>query len=183
MSFVDDYRGPFPRELFPRREVEVLRARLRSAAGAGALTIDEQLDVALSTTGGDLCAAAVLLHAVTRMVARNRDTRALGELSWEQRLDDAGWIAPFPPAVAGRGDAPGDTYHYWANFAVAARAALEWRLAAGVLVLIFFAGPVGMGLVRGRMFGRTLFAGTHARCDRMGLRHGAAAAHASRRIP
>jgi hypothetical protein len=180
VSFVDDYGGAMPSEMFPREETHALRLALREAAGGGALTADEQLAIALDATGGELFAAAVLLHAVTRLVARNRDTRAVGALTWEERLADAAWIAPFLPEIAGKGDAPGDTYHYWANFVAGLHAELRKRIVPRTVGAVFLAGPLAMHLVRGRLFGATLFAGAHARCDWMGLRHGRVAARAAR---
>lgn len=175
VSFVDDYEGEMPAEMFPREETEALRLALRRRAAGGVLTLDEQLEVALGAMEGRLFAAAVALHAVTRHVARDRDARALGSLGWEERLLDAAWIAPFTDAVAGRGDAPGDTYHYWANFTAGVHAALRATLVTHGVRAMFVAGPVAMKLVRGGLFGATLFAGAHARCDWMGLRHGGAA--------
>src|SRR5687767_2423843 len=45
VSFIDDYPGPFARELFPADEARTLRAALD--ARARPLTIDEQLAIAL----------------------------------------------------------------------------------------------------------------------------------------
>lgn len=180
VSFVDDYRGPVPSEMFPQEETRALRLALRDRAGGGALGIHEQLEVALGATGGKVFAAAVLLHAVTRLVARNRDTRALGSLSWEERLADASWIAPFPRAIAGRGDAPGDTYHYWATFVAGLHSELRRTLVPRAVGVLFAAGPLCMTVVRGGIFGATLFAGAHAHCDWLGLRHGHAVARALR---
>jgi len=172
VSFVDDYEGAMPAEMLPQRETRALRLALRERAGGGVLTVDEQLDVALQACDGRIFAAAVLLHAVTRQVARDRDARALGALGWEERIIDAAWIAPFPRSVAGPGDAPGDTYHYWANFTAGLHAALRETAVTHGVRAMFLAGPVAMKLVRGGLFGATLFAGAHARCDWMGLRHG-----------
>jgi hypothetical protein len=179
VSFVDDYRGPIPSEMFPRDQARDLRIALRDRKRGRALAIDEQLEVALDASEGNIFAAAVLLHAVTRLVARNRDTRALGSLSWEERLTDASWIAPFPRAIAGRGDAPGDTYHYWATFVAGLHSELRRTLVPRAVGVLFAAGPLGMTVVRGGIFGATLFAGAHARCDWLGLRHGRAAARAA----
>jgi hypothetical protein len=177
VSFVDDYEGPYPEELFPAAEVHALRLALRGRPR----TIDEQLEAALATTGGRAFAAAILLHAATRLVARNRDSRALGDLAWTERALDAAWIAPFAPEVAGDGDAPGDTYHYWANFAVGMQAEIRGTLVPRAVGAAFYAGPVAMTWIRGRIFRSTLFAGSHAICDRMGLAHGRAVARAGRR--
>ncbi|AKF07730.1 hypothetical protein [Sandaracinus amylolyticus] len=176
VSFVDDYEGPFPAELFPRDEVHALRRAL--CAQGRALTIDEQLAIALEHTAGRTFAAAILLHAVMRLVARDRDARALGSLEWDERLRDASWIAPFAPSVAGDGDAPGDTYHYWANFVVGFHAALHGRVAPRALGAAFYLGPIAMRWIREGVFGSELFAGAHTECDRMGLRHGRAVARA-----
>jgi hypothetical protein len=176
VSFVDDYAGPYPRELFPAGEVARLLDRLRAAAAPA--TLDEQLAAALEITGGRLFAAAVLLHAATRWLARARDTRALGPLPWSQRLDDAALLAPFAPAVEADGDAPGDTYHYWANFVAGCQTFLDGGVAARAMRTLFVAGPVAMSAIRGGLFGRTLFAGNHAAVDRLGLMHGEAAARA-----
>ncbi|UJR79669.1 hypothetical protein [Sandaracinus amylolyticus] len=176
VSFVDDYDGPFPTELFPHDEVHALRLALR--AQRRALTIDEQLAVALDHTGNRAFPAAILLHAVMRLVARDRDARALGGLDWEERLHDAACIAPFAPSVAGDGDPPGDTYHYWANFAVGFHAALHGRVAPRALGAAFYLGPIAMRWIREGVFGSELFAGAHTECDRMGLRHGRAVAGA-----
>lgn len=181
VSFVDDFAGPFPSELFPRERVDELRRALRAAAGDGVLTIDEQLAVALGVTDGGLLAASVLLHAVTRWLARDRDGRALGRLGWDERLRDASWIAPFAPHVAGNGDPAGDTYHYWANFTVGIHVELERSLAPRALGAMFHAGPVLMSAIREGLFGSTLFAGAHALCDRQGMRHGRAVVRALRR--
>jgi hypothetical protein len=43
---------------------------------------------------------------------------------------------------------------------------------------MFAAGPLAMRSIRGGLFGRTLFAGSHAAVDRLGLVHGEAAARA-----
>lgn len=176
VSFVDDYPGPYPDELFPCGEARALRLALR--ARERVLTIDEQLEVALTRTADRPFAAAILLHAVTRQIARDRDARALGELAWDERLRDAAWIAPFAPEIAGRGDPPGDTYHYWANFAVGFHAALHGRVVPRAVGAAFYAGPIAMTWIREGLFGSELFAGAHARCDRMGLRHGRAVARA-----
>jgi hypothetical protein len=175
VSFVDDYSGDFPSELLPRDAAHALRHALRQAASEApgrVLTIDEQFAVALDVAGGRAFAAAILLHAVTRLVARGRDERALGELEWEERLHDASWMAPFAPEIAGTGDAPGDTYHYWANVAVGMHAELRGTIIPHVVGAAFYVGPVAMRVVRQGVFGSHLFAGAHALCDRMGLRHG-----------
>jgi hypothetical protein len=177
VSFVDDYAGPYPEELFPPEEAVSLRRALL-AAGPAPLTLAEQLTVASAEVGGRTFAAAVLLHAVTRAVARNRDRRALGDLPWTVRLRETEWVAPFPAEVAGRGDPPGDTYHYWANFVVGLHVEMRGRLGPRALGATFRAGPFAMTWIRGGLFGRTLFAGAHAACDRAGLRHGRAAARA-----
>lgn len=178
ISFVDDYGGPFPTELFPRDLVRSVRVALRGGDG-GVRTVEEQLAIAMDATDGCTFAAAVVLHAAMRQVARNRDRRALGALDWDERLRDASWIAPFAPEIEGPGDPPGDTYHYWANFAVGYHAARRGRLVPRALGAAFYAGPVAMTLIRGRVFGSGLVAGDHAQCDRMGLRHGAALARAA----
>jgi len=180
VSFVDDYVGPYPDELFPHDAVHALRLVLR--ARERVLRIDEQLEVALETTGGRPLAASILLHAVTRQIARDRDARALGALEWDERLRDAAWIAPFAPPIAGGGDPPGDTYHYWANFAVGLHAGLHGRAVPRAVGAAFHAGPIAMTWIRGGLFGSVLFAGAHALCDRMGAAHGRAVARVLGRV-
>jgi hypothetical protein len=180
VSFVDDYSGPYPREHFPAREVARLLDlfRVNAVALGGSLTLDEQLGAALEIVSGRLFAAAVLLHAATRWLARARDTRALGSLSWKQRLGDAALLAPFAPEVEADGDGPGDTYHYWANFVAGYQTRLDGGVAARAMRAMFAAGPLAMRTIRGGLFGRTLFAGNHSAVDRLGLAHGEAVARA-----
>jgi hypothetical protein len=177
VSFVDDYSGAYPNEFFPAREVAQLLDHLRvtAIAAGGSLSLDEQLSAALELTSGRLFGAAVLLHSVTRWIARDRDTRALGALPWKQRLSDAALLAPFSPEIEGDGDAPGDTYHYWANFVAGYQTYLEGGLVSRAMRAMFAAGPFAMRWIRGGLFGRKLFAGNHAAIDRLGLAHGEAA--------
>lgn len=177
VSFVDDHQGPCPSELFPRERALALRTALRSDLPR---TIPEQFAIALPLAGGHAFAAAILLHAVTRQIARDRDARALGSIPWDERLRDAASIAPFAPEIAGRGDAPGDTYHYWANVAAGYHAEHRGRLVPRAVGAAFYAGPIAMTWIRGRLFASPLFAGAHTLCDRMGLRHGRALARAGR---
>lgn len=177
VSFVDDYHGPYPHELFPVEKARELRLALRGERR----TIDAQFAIALDHAEGLAFAAAILLHAVSRQIARDRDARALGSLAWEERLRDAECIAPFAPEVAGKGDAPGDTYHYWANVAAGYHAEHRGRVIPRAIRAAFYAGPIAMTLIRGKLFRSPLFAGAHTLCDRMGLRHGRALARAGRR--
>jgi len=181
VSFVDDYDGPFPRELFPPAVVARLRTSLvaRSAlAGVAApLTLDEQLAIALEHTDGRVFAAAVALHAATRSIARGRDTRALGtddHPAWTARVDEAAALAPFDARVEDGGDAPGDTYHYWATFVAGFQCAVRDLVVSRVMDAMFWTGPVAMRWIRGGLFANELFAGAHHDVDRLGLSHGRA---------
>jgi hypothetical protein len=95
----------------------------------------------------------------------------------EERLTMGAAIAPFPKALAGDGDPLGDTYHYWATFAAGMCSVLDpGRVAPPALGAAFWLGPRLMETVRGGLFGRPLFCGSHGAIDRLGLAHGRAIA-------
>lgn len=184
LSFVDDHGGPFPRELFPPAEMRRTAAAIqaRHDADSEPLTVDVQLGEALALTRGRLLAATVLLHAVTRQLARGRDGRACPGLypTLEDRLQAGTAIAPFAPEISLGSDPLGDTYHYWAMVAAGVHHVLARRdgwIAPGLMLGLFYLGPKLMRLVRQELFGRTLFFGDHLHVDRLGLWHGLSLAH------
>jgi hypothetical protein len=182
VSFVDDYRGLYPGELFPVPETRQVLDAIAAASERGEVwTVPEQLGAALPIAGGRVYAAVVLLHAATRMLARGRDGRALGPavaaLTLEDRLRIGAAIAPWPAEIARGGDAMGDTYHYWASFAAGMHTTLgRGSVARHVVRGAFALGPVLMSTIRGGLFARPLFCGNHAELDRLGLAQGTALA-------
>src|SRR5262249_20322798 len=113
VSFVDDYHGPYPAELFPREPMAALIAAL-AARPRAALDVVAQPGLALSLVGPPPFAAALALHGATRTLARGRDRR-LGspfDLSLEERLARGASVAPFGRQLGPHRDALGDTYHY-----------------------------------------------------------------------
>lgn len=179
-SFVDDYVGPMPSDLF---EVDAAVALLDAFEGRLCLTVTEQLSLALDAQPArsvrrSLFHAVLALHTATRVLARGRDGRLSPSLALDldERLRLGRAIAPFHPEDARGGDPLGDTYHYWANVAAGLFAGggrpteARRHLVAG----LFFAGPALMTTVRQGIFGSDLFYGNHARIDHLGLRHGRA---------
>jgi hypothetical protein len=174
VSFVDDYHGPYPEEFFPPTAMSAL-VEAFAAHPPASLDVIDQLDTSLSIVGPHPFAAAVALHGALRTLARGRDRRvgAPFDLTLEQRLARGASIAPFARALGPRGDALGDTYHYWACFAAALHCGLRTRDPARRAMLALFAvGADLMAAVRHGIFGHELFAGTHDAVDRAGLSHG-----------
>jgi hypothetical protein len=180
VCFVDDYHGPYPEELFPRTAMAALIDAFASRERAS-LDPVAQLDLALGAVGPHPFAAALALHGAVRTLARGRDRR-LGsafDLSLEERLARGASIASFGRELGPRGDALGDTYHYWGCFSVGMHCGV--RLgdpARWALLGLFGAGADLMALVRAGVFGHELFCGNHAAVDRAGLMHGFAASRA-----
>jgi hypothetical protein len=172
VSFTDDHRAPVPLDvLVPDLARRLLDEIARH--GPASLTVPAQLELAAAIGARSPLEAALALHTATRVLARGRDTRLGLALTLEERLRCGASIAPFPERVARGGDALGDTYHYWANFAVGLHAGRR-PLAPGrtALAALFAAGPYLMSAIRGRLFGSPLFSGNHARVDHLGLAHG-----------
>src|SRR4051812_17616009 len=125
VSFVDDYDGAYPNELFPRHRIQALIGVIASRS-PGSLDLPEQLVLALESAAPapHPFAAALLLHGALRTLARGRDRRlgAPFDLSLEERRARGAAIAPLPRDWAPQGDALrdplGDAYHYWGCFAV-----------------------------------------------------------------
>src|SRR5262249_22226104 len=119
VSFVDDYDGPFPDELFPRAAMATLIDGI-AARPLASLDVIAQLDLALRIVGPYPFAAVLALHGALRTLARGRDRRlgAPFDLSLEERLARGASIAPFARDLGPRNDALGDTYHYWGCVAV-----------------------------------------------------------------
>jgi hypothetical protein len=178
-SFTDDYEGAYPAEFFPepstRWVFDALSARYESKRSP--LTVPEQFECALGGCLHSAFGAAATLHALTRVLARGRDERALPSLAFSlaERIELGKMIAPFARSDSRGGDPLGDTYHYWAmvmgglwcadpqhRFGVE-RIAVEALLRNGSRL---------MWLIRDRLFGNTLFFGRHVAIDRMGFRHG-----------
>ncbi len=182
-SFTDDYTGPYPVEFFPPAETAALLSAINAAAKRESrpLSIVEQLELGLEMTNGSVFAAAVLLHATSRAIARGRDTRALSETSWrlEERIGLGRVFAAFQQADSQGGDPLGDTYHYWA-MVVAGLWCADARHRQSVLAVatrtFLRNGADLMWLIRDRVFGSTLFFGRHKCIDRLGLTHGLALA-------
>jgi hypothetical protein len=179
-SFVDDYNGPYPDELFPRAPMAALIDAFATSARSS-LDLVAQLDRALNIVGPHPFAAAIALHGAVRTLARGRDRR-LGspfDLSLEERAARGASVAPFASELGPHRDALGDTYHYWGCFSIGMHCGV--RLddpARWALLGLFGAGADLMALVRSGLFGHELFCGNHAAVDRAGLMHGFAAARA-----
>lgn len=169
-SFTDDYTLEPPRELFA---VDVALAILERIRGEHCLSLAKQLELALRCADGRPFEALLGLHTATRVLARGRDTRLHPEfqMSLEERLRRGEAIAPFHPDDALGGDPLGDTYHFWANVAagVYVGSSTNPRAARGLVYGMLYAGPWLMQSVRETLFRSTLFCGTHARIDRLGL--------------
>ncbi len=172
-SFADDYAVEPPRVPFA---AEGALTVLDAFQGEVALTVDDQLAIALDTTDASLLEAVLALHTATRVLARGRDTRVHPGLALclDERLARGRAVAPFHPHDARGGDPLGDTYHFWANVAAGVFAAGGRRteLRRVVVGAALYSGPVLMRGVRQGVFGNRLFYGTHARVDRLGLRIG-----------
>jgi hypothetical protein len=174
VGFLDDYRGPFPEELFPRTAMSGLIDAF-AARPPASVDLVEQLDTSLGIVGPHPFAAAVALHGALRTLARGRDRRlgAPFDLSLEQRMARGESIAPFARALGPRGDALGDTYHYWACFAAGLHCGARTRDPARLAMrALFGVGADLMAAVRHGVFGHELFAGKHDAVDRAGLSHG-----------
>jgi hypothetical protein len=174
VGFLDDYHGPYPEEFFPRVAMSALIDAF-AARPPASLDVIDQLDVALAVVGPHPFAAAVALHGALRTLARGRDRRlgASFDLSLEQRMARGASIAPFVRALGPRGDALGDTYHYWACFAAGLHCGVRRRDPARLTMLALFGvGADLMAAVRHGVFGHELFAGKHDAVDRAGLSHG-----------
>jgi hypothetical protein len=180
VSFVDDYHGPYPDELFPRAPMAALIDALASRA-RGSLDLVAQFDLALNTVGPHPFAAAIALHGAVRTLARGRDRR-LGspfDLSLEERMARGASVAPFARELGPHRDALGDTYHYWGCFSIGMHCGVRLNdPARWALLGLFGAGANLMALVRSGLFGHVLFCGNHAAVDRAGLMHGFSAARA-----
>ncbi|MEM9072633.1 MAG: hypothetical protein AAGE52_29265 [Myxococcota bacterium] len=163
--------------------VPVALRLLEALPRAGALTVPDQLELALDLASNDLFQALLALHTTTRVLARGRDTclHPAFALTLEERLSLGEGIAPFHPDDARGGDPLGDTYHFWANV-IGGMYSVRNPGAGGVLVRsALYAGPVLMRVVRQEVFGSRLFCGDHARIDRLGLSIGRAIGVASMR--
>jgi hypothetical protein len=174
VGFLDDYHGPFPEEFFPRAAMSALVDSF-SARPLGSLDLIEQLDTSLTIVGPHPFAAAVALHGALRTLARGRDRRlgASFDMSLEQRMARGASIAPFTRVLGPRGDALGDTYHYWACFAAGLHCGVRPRdPARRTMLALFGVGADLMAAVRHGVFGHELFAGKHDAVDRLGLSHG-----------
>jgi hypothetical protein len=174
VGFVDDYHGPYPEEFFPRNAMTALIDAF-AAHPPASLDLIDQLDTSLTIVGPHPFAAAIALHGALRTLARGRDRRlgAPFDLSLEQRMAGGASIAPFSRALGPRGDALGDTYHYWACFAAGLHCGLRTRDPARLVMLALFGvGADLMAVVRQGVFGHELFAGKHDAVDRVGLSHG-----------
>jgi hypothetical protein len=174
VSFVDDYHGEYPEELFPRSAMEALMDGF-AASPAASLDVVEQFDVALALVGPFPFAAALALHGAVRTLARGRDRRlgAPFDLSLEQRLARGASLVPFARALGPRGDVLGDTYHYWACFAAGLHCSRRAHdPARRAMRALFGVGADLMAAVRHGVFGHELFGGTHDAVDRAGLSHG-----------
>jgi hypothetical protein len=174
VSFVDDYHGEYPEELFPRPAMAAL-IDVFAARPSASLDLVDQFDIALGLIGPHPFAAALALHAAVRTLARGRDRRlgASFDLSLEERLARGASLAPFAPALGPSGDALGDTYHYWACFAAGLHCGLRQRdPARRAMRFLFGAGADLMAAVRQGLFGNELFGGKHDAVDRSGLSHG-----------
>lgn len=149
-SFVDDYEGAYPSELFPEPEVISLLQDFRERPPAS-LTAASQLECALAVTS-DPFSAVVLLHATLRLLARGRDFRAYPNtrpMSVSERLAVGACVAPFRPDESFGGDPLGDAYHYWAMLTAGMFrpriASRTWRATFGGL---FWSAPWLMSAVR-----------------------------------
>jgi hypothetical protein len=180
VSFVDDYNGPYPDELFPRAPMAAL-IDVFATSPRSSLDLVAQFDRALTIVGPHPFAAAVALHGAVRTLARGRDRR-LGspfDLSLEERVARGASVAPFARELGPHRDALGDTYHYWGCFSIGMHCGV--RLddpARWALLGLTGAGADLMALVRSGVFAHPLFCGNHAAVDRAGLTHGFAAARA-----
>jgi hypothetical protein len=174
VSFVDDYTGPYPDELFPRGEM----AKLIDAFAArprGSLDVLAQFDLARGVVGAFPLAAALALHGAVRTLARGRDRRlgAPFDLSLEERLGRGASLIPFAKDLGPTRDALGDTYHYWGCFAVGLHCGARFDEPARLAMLALFGvGAHLMAVVREGLFGHELFGGKHDAVDRAGLSHG-----------
>jgi hypothetical protein len=174
VSFTDDHDAPFDAGLFPASSAAVLEALAARAARGETLGRAAQLALATRHARSGFEALAIC-HAVSRQLARGRDTRALGApppLAERVRIGRA--IAAFPDVLARGGDALGDTYHYWANVIAGVTATHLDAPRRLVVRATFHRGAFLMRTIRDGMFGGTLFAGDHEAIDRLGLAHGLA---------
>jgi hypothetical protein len=174
VSFVDDYHGPYPEEFFPQPAMSALIDAFAARPPASVDLLD-QLEASLTIVGPHPFAAAVALHGALRTLARGRDRRlgAPFDLSLEQRMARGASIAPFARALGPRGDALGDTYHYWACFAAGLHCGVRTRdPARRTMLALFGVGADLMAAVRHGIFRHELFAGKHDAVDRVGLSHG-----------
>lgn len=181
VSFVDDYSGAYPDAFFPEALVldahSLLRARCRELDAR--LAPHRQLESVAPLVAGSLFAGAVLLHALTRQLARGRDLRAMPSARFGSapaaRANEGAYIAAFPDALSRGGDPLGDTYHYWATFAVGAFTEATRASHPGAsfaLRTLFANGATLMYRIRQQLFGSHLFFGTHADVDALGLEDG-----------
>jgi hypothetical protein len=141
------------------------------------LTIPEQFECALAACYESAFGAAVMLHALSRVLARGRDARALPsfDLSLAERLELGQMIAPFSRADSRGGDPLGDTYHYWAMLSGGlwcADSRYRFRIERIAVESLLRNGSRLMWLIRDRLFKSPLFFGRHVDIDRMGFRHG-----------
>jgi len=141
------------------------------------LSVPEQFAIGLDVCEESAFAAAATLHAVSRMIARARDSRALPELrlSLAQRLARGGAFAAFRDEDSHGGDPLGDTYHYWAMVVGGLWCGEVQRVRSftSMATAAFLRnGADLMWLVRDRLFGSTLFFGRHKAIDRLGFSHG-----------
>lgn len=169
-SFTDDYTSEPPHELLPG---DAAARWLAALAPGKPLDLVGQLRLALDVTSSRFDAVLVC-HLATRTIARGRDTRVHPSLALglDERLHLAGALRRLPDDWSRGGDAPGDTYHYWAQFAAGYYAAGAPALTRSAVLGLFATSPLAMRVVRSGVFRRTLFYGTHARVDRKALVHG-----------
>lgn len=186
ISFTDDHKGEIFLEYFPLKEMNLLiREIIRAYEITGTETsIGNQYWMSLNYSQGHPLAASILLHAAYRAVARSRDTRVDKSLKFPVKNEQD----PSEPSMLSLAratasfedgndldDPLGDTYHFWAEYAIGM--AIEFESAEGnrmspLYSPLFFYGPNLMSLVREKVLRKTQAAGNHLYEDRTGLRLG-----------
>lgn len=175
VSFADDHNASIPQEFFPREQTLQFMLAVSDASLRGAwLGTRDQLALALEIAN-DLWTALLVCHLGIRQLARGRDTRVFGRMaSWsvEERCRRGRSVAAFEDGISNGGDPMGDTYHYWANVLAGVASATLGAGKGRAMYGLFHNGPRLMLWIRERTFRSTLFYGTHANVDRLGLKHG-----------